>query len=401
LDKIKSVVWVIVYAAVLTAPLVLLFITGEAPHDFDGEKDYARPAFSLGGFFNGEFQTDFENWFSTKYPLRPQIVELYNTLEARQDEDGYRGTANVIVGDEGYLYENGYINEYYGYAAKYRDITDEWLMQKSAELLSIQQALNERGVAFSVVITPSKASSLPQFIPDWYNERYAAEAVPGYVRPYERFKNFINADGVNYVDSASVYAGLGLTETFPKTSTHWTKMAAFETARALLYEYQRQTGVSVRMLAYDNLLSGPEPPGFGNSETDIFGIVYAGRSNELANAVRDEAYYWPDVYVSGENLPGLGGVLIQGGSFADDIAYYLENYDIADGVTGIRYNNNNDMASLDFEAALDGVSYVIIEINEQFVHNIGGSGPVFGLPDFTAVNPAENIIEALQTYLLE
>jgi hypothetical protein len=399
LDKIKSVVWVLVFAAVLTAPLFLLFITGEAPHDFDGEKDYPRPAFSIGGFFNGTFQTDFENWFSTKYPLRPQIVELYNTLEAQRDEDGYRGTANVVVGDEGYLYENGYINEYYGYAAKYRDVTDEWLKQKSAELLAIQRALNGRGVAFTVVFTPSKASALPPFIPGCYTERYAAEAVPGYVRPYERLKNFIEADGVNYVDSASVYAGLGLTDTFPKTSTHWSKSAALETTRALLQEYQRQTGTEIRTLDYDKLLSGTEPPGFGNSETDIFGIVYAGRGGELANAVRDDLYYWPDVYVSGAELPGIGGVLIQGGSFADDVAYYLENYKIADAVMGIRYNNNNDMASLDFEAALDGVDFVIIEINEQFAHNIGGSGPVFGLPDFTALNPAENIIEALQAYL--
>jgi hypothetical protein len=219
------------------------------------------------------------------------------------------------------------------------------------------------------------------------------------VRPYERFRDFLSGNGVYHIDSAVLYPDLNLTDIFPKTSTHWTKQAAFEMTRQLIDEFKNQSGIAVKQLRYDRLISTPEPPGFGNSETDIFGIVYAGRSSELANAIRDEAYYWPDAYVDDESLPTLGGVLIQGGSFADDISYYLEEYGIADSVKGIRYNNSGDVSAIDWEAELIGVDYVILEINEQFVHNIGGSGPVFGLPDFTGVSPSENIIESLAGYL--
>ncbi len=128
--RARSVVWVVLFTALLSCPLALLLLLGEAPQGMDGERDYARPEFSLAGFFSGEFQRGFENWFSTKYPLRTQIVEAYGVLDAGKDAfavgggaalTGFRGNASVIIGEEGYLYENGYINEYFGFAKKYSE----------------------------------------------------------------------------------------------------------------------------------------------------------------------------------------------------------------------------------------------------------------------------------------
>jgi hypothetical protein len=401
---IKSIIWILLCAAVFCTPFALLLVTGEAPHDLEGEKDYARPGFTVGGFFSGAFQTDFEHWFSTKYPLRPQVVEIFGALDAGKDmirflddAGGFRGSANVVVGKDGYLYENGYINEYFGYAPKYAEVTDAWLSGRAALLKEIQERLTEQGIAFCLVITPSKAGALPEFIPEWYKARYTAPE--GYVRPYTRFVSELAQNGVFYIDSAELYRALGLRSLFPKTSTHWSKTAAFETTAAVIAEYARQTGTDIKRLAYNTVLQGTEPPGFGNSETDIFGIVYAGKSGELEQAVRDTAYYWPDVYTVGADKPDMGRVWVQGGSFADDIVYYLSEYGAASGVKSIRYNNGNDPSAIDWGAELDGVTLVLLEVNEQFVHNLGGNGPVFGAADFTAHRPGADILEALRDYL--
>ncbi|MDR0220261.1 MAG: hypothetical protein LBI54_02520 [Lachnospiraceae bacterium] len=396
--------------AILALPATLLAVYGEPLQTFAGEADYQRPAYSGAAFRDGTFQEDFDNWFSTKYPLRQAMVEAYGALEARaaamsldftlpepaREEQGYRGNDQVVVGKDGYLYENGYINEYYGFAGRYTETSDGQLAARAAALRGIQEELAGRGVAFLVVITPSKAANLPQYIPEWYLARHTA--APDYVRPYQRFLALLAGEGVFFVDSARVYEAAGLTEIFPKTGTHWTKPAAFATVRALIAAYESQTGTPIRNLAYDSIRQSPDPPGFGSSEQDIFGVAYAGRSNERAKAIVDSAYPYPNVYIVGEDQPGIPHMLIQGGSFNDDIVYYLREYGIVSSVTEFRYNNSENVA-IDWAPLLEQTDFVVLEVNEQFVYNMGGSAPVWGLGDFLAYEPGENIIDALYEFL--
>ena len=430
---IKSLILISVCSIILVLPLTLLFAAGEAEHNLEGEMDFTRPGFSLAGFFSGDFQSDFENWFSTKYPLRPNIIDIYGRIEVRKDDfnfafasaavqpafmswdihvepgfpeyvlvyeelfepEGYRGNAQVVIGKNGFLFENGYINEYLGFSPKYTEVTDEQLIDMVTTLKNIQTKLSEKGIAFLVVITPSKASSMPQFIPAWYIARHTA--APGYVRPYTRFLNLLVQQGVYHVDSASLYRAVGLTNTFPKTGTHWTKLAAFETVSAVLKNYETQSGKNIKKLAFDEILSSEEPPGFGNSEKDIFGIVYAGKRNELENAITDELYFWPDAYVINGGNP-IPHVTMQGGSFIDDFVYYFTEYGIVSDITSIRYNNSGNVDSV-WAEIINKTDFIIFEVNEQFIHNMGGNAPSFGQNDYLVRSAGSNIIDALKEYL--
>jgi hypothetical protein len=245
-----------------------------------------------------------------------------------------------------------------------------------------------------VVITPSKASSLPLYIPDWYIAKYTPAA--GYSRPYTRFLEALIDEGVFFIDSASVCKSAGLTNTFPKTSTHWTKPVAFEICLRVIAEYERQTGKQIKRLASNGILRGENPPGFGSAEDDIFGIVYAGKTNELKNAIRDDFYYWPDAYTANETAPSIPRLFIQGGSFADDIIYYFTEYGIAGDLRRIRYNNAG--AGVDWDNELI-TNFVILERNEQFVYHLGGSAPAFGQKDFLAQSASANIIDSLYEFL--
>ena len=449
--SIKSILMVALFAYLIAMPMILLFIIGEAEHDLDGEKDYALPAFHAGEFLNRKFQTDFENWFSTKYPLRPQIVEVYGTLDAKKDSinlnfiksppantlkdnaeveniapeeetmeieeevvviepkfpeyvlppeelsdpDGYRGTEHVIIGKNGCLYENGYINEYYGYAQKYVNVTDDQLISRVEILRYIQDQLAKRGIAFCVAISPSKASAMPDYIPDWYKAKYAP-ITPDYVRPYTRFVKFLKEKGVAFVDSSSLYKSLGMTNTFPKTGIHWNRMAAFETCVALIEEYEWQTGTEVRHLAADGIRFGKNPPG---AEKDIFGIVYAGKKKEMENAIVDDRYYWPDVYTANKSRPAIPHMTVQGGSFTGDFSYYFQSYSIVSEYTGYYYNDGGKV-NKNWEREINKTSYVILEVNEQFVYNMGGNAPSWGQNDIIILDFGPNIIDSLYDYLL-
>jgi hypothetical protein len=338
------------------------------------------------------------------------MVEVYGALEARAgiidldfrqeeltaSEQGYRGNNQVVVGKEGYLFENGYINEYFGFAKRYADVSDEQLAARVATLRELQERLADLGIAFCVAITPSKASYLPQYIPEWYLARYTAEA--DYVRPYLRFVAMLAEKGVFFVDSRAVFETAGLDEIFPKTGTHWTKTAAFETTAAIIKEYERQRGLATWNLAYDRIFQSSSPPGFGTDEQDIFGVAYAGRSSELDNAILDSVYSYPDVYALAFDRASTPKIIIQGGSFNDDIVYYLSEYGVAASVTEFRYNNSEDVA-LDWASLLAQTDFVVLEVNEHYVYNMGGSAPQGGISDFLASEPGANIIDSLSEFL--
>ena len=448
LNIIKSAVMITVFAYIIAIPVILLFIIGEAPHDLDGEKDYELPGFSTGAFFDGKFQADFENWFSTKYPLRPEIVEIYGVLDAKKDSinlnflkapadnsaepeeepeetteeieeviiieprfeeynlppeilydpDGYRGTEHVIIGKNGCLYENGYINEYLGYAQKYINVTDAELISRANVLKEIQDELALRGIAFCVAISPSKASAMPDYIPDWYIAQNKPIS-PDYVRPYLRFVEFLKEKGVFFVDSTSLYKSLGLTNTFPKTGIHWNKFASFETCVAIIAEYERQTGEEVKHLAADEIRFSKNPPGFGNPEQDIFGIVYSGKKKEKENAIVDEKYYWHDAYTANSSKPAIKHMLIQGGSFTGDFYHYFGSFGIASDMSGYYYNNGGDM-NINWKREIEKTKFVLLEVNEQFIYNMGGNAPSWGQNDIVILDFGPNIIDSLWDYLI-
>ena len=127
----------------------------------------------------GGVAADAESSGPRDMPLR--FPEYARREEPPAEPGGYRGTDQVVIGGNGYLYENGYINEYLGFSKKYSETTDADLLERAVSLKAVQDALAARGIAFCVVFTPSKAASLPQYIPEWYTARYAA--APDYIRP--------------------------------------------------------------------------------------------------------------------------------------------------------------------------------------------------------------------------
>lgn len=327
----------------------------------------------------------------------PKFPEYVKQKEYLEDPVFYNGTTHVVIGKNGCLYENGYINELYGFAQKYVNTTDEQLWDRTFKLKFIQDKLEEMDIAFCVVITPSKAADYEEYIPDFYlKDRVKPE---DYVRPYIRFKDMMEKEGVYYVDSQTVYKKVGLTNTFPKTGIHWNKLAAFETINAIVDEYIRQTGKEAKHLLADEIIAKTNPPGFGNPERDIFGIVYGDQKKDIKEtAILDDLYYWPDVYEDKSTNRKIQNMVIQGGSFTGDFFHYFGSYGIADGITGFYYNNGGNM-DIDWKSVIRRTEFVLMEVNEQFIYGMGGNAPAWAEADLQPANTGNNIIDSLYKYL--
>ena len=468
----KAAGWVFsaVFTALLLTPLCLLLTTGQDKVEMEQEKQYERPSFSVGDFLSGDFQNNFELWFSTKYPHRSDFVKAYrqlrfdvsdigfdistaflpkqndtpaetepaetgaaetDTLEETTPPEpeftysdfnplyteinrrlyertpveptGYKGTDQVIIGKSGYCYENGYINEEYGYTQKYADCPDSWLEDRAEKLEYIQKRLNDMDIAFTLIFTPSKASAYEKYIPDWYKAQNTSP--DGYVRPVERLRPLLDEKGINYIYCQDLFGEVGLDETFPVTGIHWNKLAAVEATNALIRSYEEQKDTVAKELNITNIIEQHEPSGFGNPENDIFSGVYSGVSTK--NAIVDEYYYVPEVEVVNPDAARIN-MLMQGGSFCWDFKYYFQSEKIVARFKQFYYNtwqgNDKDdpfkSGNDRWEDLLHKIDYVVLECNEQMVSQMGCNAPRWAAADREPADTnSSDIYESLYTYL--
>lgn len=323
-------------------------------------------------------------------PTYSDFNSLYAEINKRLFErtpvepTGYKGTDQVIIGKSGYCYENGYINEYYGYSQKYRDCSDEWLNDRMEKLTYIQSRLKDMGKEFVLIISPSKASEYADYIPEWYKLQNTAPA--DYTRPVDRLRALLADSDVNYIDCAALYDEVGLDETFPVTGIHWNKLAAVEATNALMRKYEELTGIETRKIKIDRIREQKEPSGFGNGETDIFGIAYSGLSTK--NAIVDEYYYVPVTSIENDECRNRVGVLLQGGSFCWDFKYYFNDSQLVKQFKQFYYNTWQGSPKEDpfrkntnWEKVLDKIDYIVFELNEQMVCQMGCNAPRWAQAD--------------------
>lgn len=447
-----------VFMVLITAPLLTTLLFGTTEKALESEKEAVMSKPTVSGWLTGSLQDSFESWFSTHYPTRSDLVVFYRQLKfdtdslniiniksesnetgtaeliksddqvwqymfdtenniyaainiKRRDDTpveptGFKGSDAVLVGKSGYLYESTYIDEYYGYSEPYTSVTDDGLVTLVDMLQYIQNQLAKRGITMIYLLSSSKASQYSEYIPEWYkNTKYAAD---GYVRPYTRLKTLLADSTINYVDSSELFKQIGLYNTFPKTGIHWNHLASFEATRAVLDKYSELSGVDVRRLGTKGVIETESPPAIGgNSEQDIYNILYG--TIDKSGSVLDESYYAPDGYIVNPDDGKKIGVLVQGGSFSNDVINYLRKYRIVDNFESFYYNNYSGQAKYSpfgkmgydaWDILLQDVDLVIFEQTEQ---QIRGQFPTRdNYRDSTGdINIGSNVVYASLYYYLQ
>ncbi|MBQ7337280.1 MAG: hypothetical protein IJW40_02375 [Clostridia bacterium] len=303
-------------------------------------------------------------------------INLKQMEEVPVEPKGFKGSDKVYIGKSGYLFESSYIDEYYGYSYPYNEVTEEGIVTTVERLEYIQQELEDRyGITMLYILSSSKASQYEAFIPDHYKNRFIAN--PDYVRPVDMLRPLLAQSSINYLDSSEYYKEIGLLATFPKTGIHWNHIASFESTAELVRMYADISGDYVKMPYAVGVKSSTTPIGYGNSDVDVFNILY-GTLGNVEGKIMDEAYYEPDVGVENEDANPIN-IFIQGGSFTSDIMYYLRQYGVGN-VRRIYYNGNSSTENwgnqnpwtkgiMVWETVLEDVDLVIFEQTEQQIRS--------------------------------
>lgn len=446
---------VLCFLAAIFIPAVLMQFGFESDR-LQGEEEIVLSRLTPSAWLDGSFQQNFDTWFSKRYPGRTVMLEAYTAWGSVEDqiaqrvlpevsepvgEQGalktalaaqyiaeresyaapkfpefamdipeaenqspFRGDRNVLVGKDGVLFQQSYIHEAFGLSPRYTDVTNEYLQMRADKLLFIQQELEKRGIAFTVMFSPNKAVHYADYVPQWYLNRYST--TEGYERPYTRFLNIIKDTELHYIKSEDIFKENGLTNIFPMTGAHWNDIATALVTQELIETYQRLTGEQTPQLRITGVEKTVETYNSEHVplELDLIQTLYAGRSVELQNAIYDPYYYHTQIETLNESAPPIEGLYLQGGSFRWGINDWLLRINFASAYYGSFYANTNEGLEgiRNWADLLDSVSYVVFDINEQYVYNIGYSFDTFGEDD---VNPLPsdradfNIHDSLYAYL--
>ena len=127
----------------------------------------ARPRLTLRSWFDGQFQEESTLWFGQAFALRGQFVRLDNQVNYSIFRNTYSArlpfsSKTIIVGRADELYEWGYVEDYCGLRPP---VAARDLVSTVKLMATLQGRLRAHGVAFLVLVTPSKASIYPEYIP--------------------------------------------------------------------------------------------------------------------------------------------------------------------------------------------------------------------------------------------
>ena len=225
-----------------------------------------RPEFSFQAWFNGTFQGEFNKYYNKEFLMRKPFIELSNQLYYTLFDKSYMYLQSIIIGKEKQLYEIVYINDYCRLNTPLSSDQTEVMARDIAE---VQQQLRRRGVAFLVLITPSKASVYPEYIPDPFMKRKTDAN-----RDYDNMIPLFLKYSINYIDGREITLAAKKETNLPlfcRGGTHWNDLGAFFTVDALIKKIESLKGTPITHISCDKVKVDRKPYG---TDRDLARLLY-------------------------------------------------------------------------------------------------------------------------------
>lgn len=190
-------------------------------------------------WWDGSLQSDFDTWLNQCIGLRGLLVRTANQINYSLFRELARGRGTqVLPGRDGFLYEKNYVDTYRNPG----QAPEEDLRSVSAALRRLQNRLEADGIAFLLVIAPSKAEIYPEHLPGH------ADVAGRFSRRsnYENMRGILSRDGVNVLDAHELFLEWkrepGAPQLFTQGGTHWNHYGTARVVSVLIDRLRRLTG---------------------------------------------------------------------------------------------------------------------------------------------------------------
>ena len=221
----------------LVLPLFIVFSgirlpTKELKGSFYSASDIS---ISAKAWFDGNYQNQKDDYLKQNYGLTNFYVRLSNELDFLFFKKAK--ARFVVVGKENYLFEQAYVDAYYGHdfigLTKIRNV--------SIKLKNIQTELAKEQKLLITVLAPGKASFFPEYIP----ERLKTDSSES---NYLGFVNELKKEGLPFIDFNKFFSDKKKTSKYPlypQFGIHWSNYASMLAFDSLVSYIENKTNTAL------------------------------------------------------------------------------------------------------------------------------------------------------------
>jgi len=328
-----------------------------------------RVPFNSKNWWNGDFQHYVESQYRGNFGFRRPALRLYNQLLFDVFRSSSMYDSSIVIGKHSELYEWSYVRDACGLHSPMAQLEADQLAQ---DLKSVQLQFEQSRKDFIVLITPSKAVTIPDNIPD----RLCPNRLSSDTN-YSRVVPLLDKEGIRFIDGQAItleQAGLSGVPLFPLGGTHWGDLADYKVTEALVAEINRSRfGHTLPVLKIRAQRIDTDPRG---NEADLLQLLNLARPNYTSEYLHIDLEPAP-ASRSAESLTFVGGSFTRGvvdflvSARAADVSlfyYYVLSKEVWP-IAGVRVQYPVS-ANRDFAADFLTSDVVVLEMN---VATIGGN----------------------------
>ncbi|TSA35482.1 MAG: hypothetical protein D4R64_09400 [Porphyromonadaceae bacterium] len=178
--------------------------------------DQSLPTLTMDDWVHFRYQPDLNREVEQKFGFRTFFVRLYNQIDYSLFRQPHG--SGVVIGKEGYLYEEWFISAYNG--SNY--IGDDSIKFKIRQLKQVRNYFNRNGKELMIMIAPGKTDFYPEFIPKRMKDSISTTN-------YGAISAEIRKTGIPLLDFNQLFVEMKDTASctlFPQTGTHWSHYGA-------------------------------------------------------------------------------------------------------------------------------------------------------------------------------
>jgi hypothetical protein len=193
-----------------------------------------HPVLDWTGLRTNAYQASLESYLESGLGFRAWFIRLRNQFSYSVFKVARAN--HVLIGRDRVLYEEKPVQAYLGEDFVGVDV----VQQRVQRFRAVQDTLARRGKLLVFVAAPSKASYMPEYLPDPYRDKW-----PSHPTNYQVYAAAMRAAGINFLDLSQAFRQWKDTASyplFPRGGIHWsfygTVLAGDTLLRYLEHHYQ-------------------------------------------------------------------------------------------------------------------------------------------------------------------
>lgn len=172
----------------------------------------SKPEFKKEDYWSLKWQEDYTKYINDNFGFRSILIRLINQI--RYSVFNTTSAPGVVIGKQGELFIESYINDYIGrnYIGKNK------IQENVSKIKKVQDSLKARGIDLLVIFAPGKASFYPELIPNSYLRKKKDST------NYLCYSDLLTESQVNFIDfNKWFYKNKTKFKhpVYPKYGTHW------------------------------------------------------------------------------------------------------------------------------------------------------------------------------------